>query len=222
MKLEWLLGFPGEPRTVADLHGRRYNFDPARLRELVVEQGWHHDDYRQPLPAEPPGEPVPGGTFEQARALMRDYRFADGSAVHAIYEQDAALEGRDMLLVARFLGLDFRLGVRVGEVVDETREEDGRPVQVWGWNYRTLRGHLERGQMSYEVWKWLDTGAVEFRIAAVSHRARVRNPLVRIGFGLLGRREQLKFYRHTCARMAALTAAHARRPAPVGAPRVEA
>jgi uncharacterized protein (UPF0548 family) len=207
MKLERLLGYRDEPRTVQDLRGRGYNFDPRRLRELIAEEHWHHDDRRQPLPPEPPGEPVPGGSFERARALMRDYAFAEGSAVHAIFEADAPLEGRDMLLIGRFVGFDFRLGVRVGEVVDETRAEDGRPVRVWGWNYRTLRGHLERGQMSYEVWKWLDTGAVEFRIAAVSHRARVGNPLVRIGFALLGRREQLKFYRHTCEVMAAKTAA---------------
>ena len=209
MKLERLLGYPGEPRTVEDLHGRGYNFDPARLRELVAEEGWHHDDRRQPLAPEPPGAPVPGGSFELARKLMTDYAFADGSAVHAIFEQDAPLEGRDMVLVGRFVGLDFRLGVRVGGVVDEERVEDGRPVRVWGWYYRTLRGHLERGQMNYEVWKWLDTGEVEFRIAAVSHRAKVRNPLVRVGFALLGRREQLKFYRHTCQVMAARTAAAA-------------
>jgi uncharacterized protein (UPF0548 family) len=206
MKLERLLGYPGEPRTVEDLHGRGYNFDPRRLCELVIAERWHHDDRRQPLPREPPGEPVPGASFERAQALMRDYAFAEGSAVRAIFQQDAPLEGRDMMLVGRFLGFDFRLGVRVGGVVDETRAEDGRPVRVWGWYYRTLRGHLERGQMTYEVWKWLDTGEVEFRIAAVSHRARVGNPLVRIGFALLGRREQLKFYRHTCEVMARRTA----------------
>jgi uncharacterized protein (UPF0548 family) len=206
MKLERLLGYPGEPRTVEDLHGRGYNFDPRRLCELVIAERWHHDDRRQPLPREPPGEPVPGGSFERAQALMREYAFAEGSAVRAIFQQDAPLEGRDMMLVGRFLGFDFRLGVRVGGVVDETRAEDGRPVRVWGWYYRTLRGHLERGQMTYEVWKWLDTGEVEFRIAAVSHRARVGNPLVRIGFALLGRREQLKFYRHTCEVMARRTA----------------
>jgi uncharacterized protein (UPF0548 family) len=211
MKLERLLGWSHEPDGVADLHGRAYNFDPSRLRELVAEEGWHHDDRRQPLAPEPPGAPVPGGSFELARKLMRDYAFADGSAVHAIFEQDAPLEGRDMLLVGRFVGLDFRLGVRVAGVVDEERVEDGRPVRIWGWCYRTLRGHLERGQMSYEVWKWLDTGEVEFRIAAVSHRATVRNPLVHIGFALLGRREQLKFYRHTCQVMAARTAAAAAR-----------
>jgi uncharacterized protein (UPF0548 family) len=209
VKLERLLGYADEPRTVEDLHGRGYNFDPRRLRELVVEERWHHDDRRQPLPSEPPGEPVPGGSFGRAKALMRDYAFAEGSAVHAIFQEDAPLQGRDMLLVGRFLGLDFRLGVRVFEVVDERREEDGRPVQVSGWGYRTLHGHLERGEMRYEVRKWLDTGEVEFRIAAMSHRAHVGNPLVRIGFGLFGRREQLKFYDHTCEVMARKTAVEA-------------
>jgi uncharacterized protein (UPF0548 family) len=205
MKLERLLGFPGEPRTVEDLRDRDWNFDPARLPALMAEERWHHDDRRQALPGEPPGEPVPGGTFERAAELMRDYAFAEGSAVHAIFQQDAPLQGRDMMLVGRFLGLDFRLGVRVFEIVDETREEDGRPVRVWGWGYRTLQGHLERGEMRYEVRKWRDTGEVEFRIAAVSRRAHVGNPLVRIGFGLLGRREQLKFYDHTCEVMARKT-----------------
>jgi uncharacterized protein (UPF0548 family) len=213
MKLERLLGYSGEPRTVDDLRDRGFNFDPARLAELVACERWHRDDRRQALPREPPGEPVPGGSFERAVALMRDYAFAEGSAVRAIFAQDAPLEGRDMLLIGRFAGLDFRLGVRVTGVVDARRNEDGRPVRVWGWSYRTLRGHLERGEMSYEVRKWLDTGEVEFRIAAVSHRARVTNPLVRIGFGLLGRREQVKFYRHTCDVMARRTAAALAAPA---------
>ena len=89
MKLEWLLGYPGEPRRVEDLHGRDYNFDSSRLRELVAEQHWHHDDRRQALPGEPPGDPVPDGSFERAKALMRDYEFSEGSAVHAIFEEDA-------------------------------------------------------------------------------------------------------------------------------------
>ncbi len=213
MKLERLLANPDEPRSVDDLHDRGYNFDPTRLADLVAAEGWHHDDRRQPLAREPPGEPVPGGSFERAVALVRDYAFAEGSAVRAIFEEDAPLEGRDMLLIGRFAGLDFRLGVRVTDVVDARRNEDGRPVRVSGWSYRTLRGHLERGQMSYEVRKWLDTGEVEFRIAAVSHRARVGNPLVRVGFGLLGRREQVKFYRHTCDVMARRTAAAPAAPA---------
>jgi hypothetical protein len=105
-------------------------------------------------------------------------------------------------LRARILGVRFNLGVRVGEVADRRDEVDGRPVRIWGWNYRTLDGHLECGQMEYEVWKWLDTGEVEFRIAAVSRRARIANPLLKLGVILFARREQLRFYRHVCDRMA--------------------
>jgi uncharacterized protein (UPF0548 family) len=80
-------------------------------------------------------------------------------------------------------------------------------VRVWGWNYRTLHGHLEMGQMEYEVWKWLDGGAVELRIHAVSRPATVRNPIIRLGFHLFGRRQQLRFARHACQRMAELVTA---------------
>ena len=83
-----------------------------------------------------------------------------------------------MLLEARFLGLRFRFGVRVEGVVDETCEADGRMIRVWGWSYRTLQGHLEMGQMDYEVWKWLDSGEVEFRIHVVSRPARIPPPLL--------------------------------------------
>jgi uncharacterized protein (UPF0548 family) len=114
-----------------------------------------------------------GHLEERARDLMLDYEFADPSIVRAVYAPDSPLEGRDMLLEVRFLGLRFRVGVRVAGVVDETSEADGRTARVWGWSYRTLQGHLEMGQMDYEVWKWLDSGDVQFRIHVVSRPARI-------------------------------------------------
>ena len=36
--------------------------------------------------------------------------------------------------------------------------------------------------MDWMVLKWHDTGAVEFRVRAVSRPAPIRNPLIRIGF----------------------------------------
>ncbi len=63
---------------------------------------------------------------------MRDYRFAEGSAIEAVCERGGALEGRDMLLTARVFRLPFNFGVRVGAVIDRTDEVDGRPVRVWG------------------------------------------------------------------------------------------
>jgi uncharacterized protein (UPF0548 family) len=190
------------------IHTRRVRVDRlATLRDAAVnfegdEGGWKIDDYRQPLPPEPPGPPQPGGSWERGKRLMEEYAFADPRIVRATYAPDSALEGRDMLLEARFWGLRFPLGVRVSGVVDEQREQDGRMVQVWGWNYRTLKGHLEMGQMDYELWKWLDDGSIEFRIHVVSRPARIRNPLVRLGFRLFGRREQVRFARRACERMA--------------------
>jgi hypothetical protein len=196
------------------LHDRPLNYDAARAEDLGAEAGWRVDDYRQPLPAEPSGPPLPDGSWETARRLMRDYEFADPSIVRAIYYDDRPLEQRDMLLELRFHGLRFHVGVRIGGTRDETATVDGRRVRAWGWSYRTLQGHLEMGQMDYEIWKWLDTGAVEFRIHAVSRPAAIRNPVVRLGFRLFGRREQRRFARHACERMAALVAAErARGPA---------
>jgi uncharacterized protein (UPF0548 family) len=109
-----------------------------------------------------------------------------------------------MLLQARYGPLRIFLGCRVGAIVDETRAVDGRRARVWGWSYGTLAGHVERGEMDFAVWKWLDDGAVEFRIHVVSRRAQVRNPIVRLGFRLVGRREQTRFARRACERMGEL------------------
>jgi len=137
---------------------------------------------------------------------MRDYAFADPRIVRALYSADDPLEGRDMLLEVRFCGLRFRFGVRVSGVIDELRRFEGREAQVWGWSYGTLQGHLETGQMDYELRKWLDSGAVEFRIHVVSRSSRIGNPIIRFGFRLFGRREQVRFAKRACQRMASLVA----------------
>jgi uncharacterized protein (UPF0548 family) len=192
-------------RRVTQLRGRAPNFDPEHCDRHVPENGWHVDDLSQPLPPEPPGPPVEGGSWEIARRLMRGYEFADPSIVRASYDPDEPLEGRTMLLELRFHGLRFHGGVRVSRVYDEERTRDGRTARVWGWAYQTLEGHLEMGQMDWEVWKWLDSGEVEFRIHSYSRRASDRNPVVRFGFWLFGRREQLAFLHSTLERMRRLT-----------------
>jgi uncharacterized membrane protein/uncharacterized protein (UPF0548 family) len=194
-------------RALDELHDKGLNFDLERHGQFTPENGWRVDDYRQPLPSEPPGRPLPDGSWQAARRLIGDYAFADPSIVRAVYYPDRPLEQRDMLLEGRFLGLRFYFGCRVGGVNDQLRTIDGRQVQVWGWNYRTLQGHLEMGQMDYEVWKWLDSGTVEFRIHVVSKPARIPNPVVRLGFRVFGRAMQRRFARHACRRMAQLTPA---------------
>ncbi len=189
-----------ERAALAKLRDRPLNFDPARLGG----DGWRVDDLRQPLPPEPPGEPVPGGTWERTRALMDAYQVADPSLVRATYDEEAPLEGRDMLLTLFFHGLRFHCGVRVGDVYEDDREEAGRTARIYGWNYRTLEGHFEQGEMAYEVWKWRDTGEVEFHIHAVSRPASSGRWWLRLGFRLVGRGPQLRFYRRACTRIAEL------------------
>jgi uncharacterized protein (UPF0548 family) len=197
---------PRVQRKLRELRRRTYNFDPSRSAAFPAADGWRHDDLCQRLPGEAPGLPAPGGSWETARRLMRGYEFADPSIVHAFYDPDEPLEGRTMLLEIRFRGLlHFDVGTRVSDVYDEEREVDGRTVRVWGWTYRTLQGHLEQGQMDWHVWKWLDTGAVEFRISAHSRRAPDPNLIIRLGFRLFGRREQVGFLHATLRRMAGLT-----------------
>jgi uncharacterized protein (UPF0548 family) len=205
-------------RALAGLTDRPLNFDPEELRDAGKHPGWNVDDYRQDLPVEPPGEPLPGGSFAIAQRLMRDYAFADPSMVRAVYDPAGDLHNRNMLLQVRFGPLRLFFGCRVSSIVDETRTVDGRAVRVWGWSYGTLAGHVERGQMDYAVWKWLDDGAVEFRIHVVSRRAKVRNPIVRLGFRIVGRGEQTRFARRACERMGELVARELERAGDGSAP----
>jgi hypothetical protein len=144
-------------------------------------------------------------------ALSRSYAFADPSLVEAHYDPSVPLEQRELLLILHALGARIYAGVRVGSAGEEARTEDGRRAQVSFWNYRTLEGHVEAGQRDFEVWKWLDSGAVEFRTHAVS-RAAEANPIVQLGFRLLGRHKQVEFGRRACRRMALLTETNLQKP----------
>jgi uncharacterized protein (UPF0548 family) len=207
-----LLGQPRDPcRALAELRDRELNFDPSRRAEYTPENGWHADDVRQALPPEPPGPPTPRGSWETARAIARNYDFADPSIVHGVFDREEPLERRTMLLILQFHRLRIYVGVRVGDVYDEERTLDGHSGRVFGWTYRTLEGHVEQGQMEWEVWKFPETGEVLFRVASFSRAARRGNLFVRIGFRLFGRREQLRFLALTAARMARLTEEQAAR-----------
>ena len=187
------------------LRGRPLNFDPDA--EHTPERGWHVDDLTQALPHESSGPPEDEGCWEVARELMTNYQVADPDIVRATYHRDAPLAGRDMLLTIRYLIFRFRVGVRVGEPYDEVQEVDGRPARVFGWGYSTLEGHFEQGRIHYEVWKWLDSGDVEFRLHAYSRVADSGPFHLRLGYRLVGRRHQLAFYRNACKRMRRLTEA---------------
>lgn len=192
---------------LAALADRSANVDGETIDDHVDGEGWRFDDLIEPLPGEPSGPPAEGGSWEVARELMASYQLADPGVVSAFYDEAAPLAGRDMLLRISFKGLPLWVGVRVGESYHETREVEGAQVRVFGWSYDTLEGHFEEGRMHYELWKWLDSGEVEFHLRAVSRPARAGRLPIRLGFRLFGRTHQLRFYRQVCRRMRRLTEA---------------
>jgi uncharacterized protein (UPF0548 family) len=200
-----LLGPPRVRRRLAALPDRSLNFDPASLQRASADTGWTITDLCQALPSEPPGRPIDAGSWHIARRLMRGYEFADPSIVRAYYDPEAPLEGRNMLLKLQTLVAHLYVGVRVGEVYEEVRELEDDRACVWGWNYRTLEGHVEMGQMDWEVWKWLGDGRVEFRVHAAARVAHISNPIVRLGFYLLREHERQAFLDSTKRRMLTFT-----------------
>jgi uncharacterized protein (UPF0548 family) len=204
--LDRILGQAGDTcQALAELRARPVNFDLSRRADYTPENGWYADDVRRELPAESPGEPLEGGSWEAARQIARNYDFADPSIVEGIFDPEEPLKNRTMLLVLHFHGLRIRVGVRVGGVYDEECLLDGRRGRVFGWNYLTLEGHVETGQMDWQIWKFSDTGEVLFRVCSFSCPAGGGNLLVRVGFRLFGRRQQLRFLHLTVERMAQLT-----------------
>ena len=111
-----------------------------------------------------------------------------------------------MLLEARFLAvLRFRFGVRVEGVVDEDlRGRAGRSACGAGATARS-RVASRWARWTTSSGSGLDSGEVEFRIHVVSRPARIPNPpIVRLGFRIFGRRQQVRFAQRACERMACL------------------
>jgi uncharacterized protein (UPF0548 family) len=198
---------PRDERSLAALAGRSINFHPGEIEAPIDASEWRIDEMVEPLAHERPGAPEPGGSWLVAKQIMNSYQLADPRIVSGVYERSAPLSGRDMLLKIHYGPLRFRVGVRIGEVREQTDELHGREVLRYGWAYRTLEGHFEEGESRYELRKWLDSGDVEFCLRAVSRPARSGPPLWRTGFRLVGRNQQLRFYRQVCRRLKRLTEA---------------
>lgn len=178
------------------------NFDLERREDYTEANGWRIDDYAVELPAESPGQPFPGGAWEKAREVLENYEFPDPSIITGIFVPDVPLAERVMVLRARFLIFSFLFGVKISQVIDEERDDpkNGR-ARIWGYGYDTLEGHFEMGEITFMIWKFLDTGKVEFRIHAFSKTGVISNPFYRIGFTLFGRGLQTKFARTALDRM---------------------
>lgn len=184
------------------------NYDYQHQADYSPATGWRLDHYATALPAEAPGPPGPAGSFAAAQRVLWHYAFPPPSLLVGYFDPAQPLAERVMLLRARFLGFTFHFGVRIVDVVDATQPAAGGlgAERVWGYGYRTLEGHFERGQINFAVHKNLATGAVDFRIQAVSQRGRIRNPFYWLGFRLFGRLLQRRFARQSLQRLRGLVA----------------
>lgn len=179
------------------MRNKKLNYDAETRQNFTAVNGWNIDSYAVELPSEAPGEPIPGGAWEAAREVIRNYEFPDPKLITGIFLPDDPLENRVMVLKAQFLVFSFHFGVKVSEVIDEIREDASLgKAQVWGWGYRTLEGHFEMGEITFTVWKFLQTGRVEFRISAYSKATHIPNLIYRAGFRLFGRSLQV-YFAHT-------------------------
>ncbi len=184
--------------TLAD---RGLNFDPSQREDYLASGSWAVDHRSALVGREARGTPTWDGPFVRARTAIAAYRHVDPSIVRAGWFADAPLLGRDLVIEGRFTFLRFVMGLRVGGVLDREDVIDGRRCTRWGWNYQTLEGHLERGQMDFEVRKYHETGEVLFVLDAWSQRAAIANPLIRFGMFVFGRAMQHRFGRAAERRM---------------------
>lgn len=193
-------------KRLADIATMDASLDLANRDSFVAAAGWHVDAREAPLPHEAPGAPLSNGTFAIARAVLESYAFPPPRLIRGSFDPGAPLADRPMLLIATYLWMTFELPVRVSRVIDEERSGEEGAERVWGYSYQTLAGHLERGEITFEIVKQLVTGGVAFRIQSFSQTGHIANPFYRIGFRLVGRRLQRRFAEESLRNMQVLVA----------------
>jgi len=188
---------------LAELQERGFNYDVQSYSP--DDSSWRHDSYVTTVGKESPGPPVEGGLFMTAKQIVSEYRFPDPRRVVGKFDSASPLDGRNMLLDAKFAGVRVQFAVRIVEVVDREIQLDEGDCCEWGYAYRTLDGHWEVGQITFLLRKSYESGEVKFLINAYSRTGRIPNPLYRFGFWLLGRKVQTNFAKRCLNRLVQMT-----------------
>ena len=188
---------------LAELQERGFNYEVESYSP--DDSSWRHDSYVKTVGMESPGPPEDGGLFMTAKQIVTEYRFPDPRRLTGQFDPAAPLEGRNMLLNAKFLGVRVQFAVRVVDVIDREVEHDEATCREWGYAYRTLDGHWEVGQMTFLLRKNCESGEVLFQIDAYSRTGRIPNPFYRFGFWLMGRKVQTNFAKQCLKRLVKLT-----------------
>jgi uncharacterized protein (UPF0548 family) len=188
--------------------------DVAQREQYTAANGWHVDAREVALADEAPGAPASDGAFTIASRIVHAYAFTPQRLITGRFDPNAPLLNRPMLLSARYLWVRLELAVRVSRVIDERRTRADGDEQAWGYSYHTLAGHIERGEITFEVAKHLATGRVVFRIYSFSQTGHIANPIHRWGFRLVGRRLQARFATESLQNMQRMVTEQLRRTSP--------
>lgn len=183
--------------------------DLAKRDSYVAASGWNVDAREAPLLSEPPGPPLADGSFGAACDILTQYSFPPSRLIRGTFDPMAPLANRAMLLTATYLWLRFELPVRVSRVIDTQRHGPKGAERAWGYSYQTLAGHIERGEITFEIIKNEASGDVVFRIHSFSQTGHISNIINRLGFRLVGRRLQRRFAEQSLLNMQRLVAARA-------------
>lgn len=166
--------------------------EPDRLAGKYQDD-WYHDYRKESLGVDFPSADGRFHGFNEVKKLLVDYKFPNPDLIIGKFEDSGPLLGRNILLLAKFLGFKFTFGVRVVAVVDEQRRIENEVFDCWGYSYRTLQGHFEEGEIRFEIQRNVLTFETYFLIESYSRVGQINNPFYWIGMKLFGRTLQKKF-----------------------------
>jgi uncharacterized protein (UPF0548 family) len=153
--------FPGSPERLSRWQSRAFSpgvtHGPGRRDRQLV--------FAFELPSEPPGPPLADGAFRRVAAAILRYDVFPPRFVRGVL-------ARTPVEVGDTVGISYRVvaGVRLffaARVVERFDGADGR-VHRAGFRYRTLAGHPELGEETFEVEKDLASGAVRVALRSWS------------------------------------------------------
>ena len=163
----------------------------AEEEDMTGDRGWHHYYSEAVIAREPAGTVL----FERAKVGLSNYQFSNPRIVVAHFDPAAPLADRRILLEIKVLGLRYLCPALVTKVRDD--------VNVFGFRYDTLDGHIERGLEWFLLTKNAD-GEIRFRIEARWQRGHFPNWWSRLGFMILSGPYQRRWHRQAHQRLSLL------------------
>lgn len=196
-------------KALGDLSSLEYDSEAQIFESSKDRLGWHIQQYRDLIAQEASGHPEPQGKFNKMKEVLAQGRLVNRRLLRVYMDSQGPLLGRNLLLVTRVFGIPLRFGVRIARVFDEeVGNIDGHREHVWGYTYRSLKGHYDIGEVSFRISKDLTSGHLFFAIETCSKTSRIPQFWYRWAFRIFGPGVQRVFCLNAIRRMRRLIARH--------------